>query len=425
MFESLFTFFTTNPMFSGGIGLAAMGGVMYFLRSLPGQIMSFVKTQFVTDLTIYSEDGLFDVMNGWMARHVLKHSRNLKLEERWEYSEASGGGDDVVVGGDNETRERKIDFGPGVGWHFVKHGKHHYFVHRYADEKAGQSWGHDRRENLCLYALGRRSGRDKLRALIDAAVAELVKDNKRIPILMWDLTQFSVMDRRLPRPLDTIYVSEETKKFLQDDLKNFVASRETYMRQGVPYRRGYFFEGPPGTGKSSLVFALAASMKRPIYVINPSSMGSDESLYSAFSRVPENGVILIEDIDTNLVTGARREAPKKTNRNDPPQRGGDKGDGITLSGLLNAIDGVWAKEGRILFITSNHPDKLDPALLRPGRIDVRRHIGLLGPQEVVRMYRAFVPEAQDEDILAEIKHPISGAELQGILLDKRAQTSVA
>lgn len=429
MFDALFTYFTTNPMFSGGVGLAAMGGVMYFLRSLPGQIVNFVKTQFVTDLTIYSEDSLFDVMSGWMGRNMMKHSRNLKLEERWEYTENGGGSDDEPANADGEKRERKIDFGPGTGWHFLKHGTHHYVVHRYADEKAGQSWGNSRRENLCFYVLGRLSGREKLKSLIDSAVAELVKDNKRIPILMWDYNSFAVMDRRLPRPLDTIYVNDEIKNFLLADLKNFIASRETYMRQGVPYRRGYFFEGPPGTGKSSLVFALAASLKRPIYVINPSSMTSDESLYSAFARVPENGIILMEDIDTNLVTGARKAAPKKPSRSEnplaPPSRDGAKGDGITLSGLLNAIDGVWAKEGRILFITSNHPDKLDPALLRPGRIDVRRHIGLLGPAEVVKMYRAFYPDVDDDTILAEVKTPISGAELQGLLLDKRALPAAA
>ena len=398
-----------------------MGGIVYFFRALPNHVFNLIKTQFVTDLTIYSEDGLFEIMNGWLGRNVMKHSRNLKLNERWEGGDDNDDGPQILGGGGN-SRERKIDFGPGIGWHFVKHGKHHYFVHRFADEKAGSGWNHQRRENLCFYALGRDSGRKKLRELIDTAVAELVKDTKRIPILMWDDGQYAVLDRRLPRPLETIYVNDDLKKFLLDDLKNFIASRETYMRQGVPYRRGYFFDGPPGTGKSSLVFALAASLKRPIYVINPSSMSSDEALYSAFSRVPENGIILIEDIDTNVASGVRAKAPPKGGRGD---RGGNKYDGISLSGLLNAIDGVWAKEGRILFITSNHPDKLDPALLRPGRIDVRRHIGLLGPAEVVKMYRAFYPEASDDTILAEVKTPISGAELQGLLLDKKALPATA
>lgn len=410
-------------MFSGGLGLAMMGGIVYFLRSLPSHLINLIKTQFVTDLTIYSEDQLFEIMSGWMARNVMNHSRNLKLNERWEDTDDANVDDGEVF--QSNKRERKIDFGPGIGWHFVKHGKHHYFVHRYADEKAGQSWGNNRRENLCFYALGRSSGRVKLRELIDTAVAELVKDNKRIPIMMWDSGQYALLDRRQPRPLDTIYVSDDLKKFLLDDLNNFIASRETYVRQGVPYRRGYFFDGPPGTGKSSLVFALASTLKRPIYVINPSSMSSDEALYSAFARVPEHGIILIEDIDTNIASGVRAKTAPKESQRERGDRGGNKYDGISLSGLLNSIDGVWAKEGRILFITSNHPDKLDPALLRPGRIDVRRHVGLLGPKEVISMYRAFYPDAQDETILAEIKTPISGAELQGILLNKKALPAAA
>lgn len=409
MFDWIVSYVTENPMFQGGLGLAVMGGLMYVLRALPGQIFNFLQNQFVTSLMIYSEDGLFDIMSNWMARNVLKHSRRLKIAESWIDDDNDDDGDVVP-----NRRERNFDFGPGTGWHFVKHAGHHFLVHRFNDEKSSNSWGNTRRENLCIYSLGR--SREKLQTLLNSVIEELRRDSKRIPILMWDDGQYVVLDRRVPRPLDTIYVNEELKQEIVADLNRFIASRETYMQRGVPYRRGYFFEGPPGTGKSSFVFALAASLKRAIYVINPSSMSSDEALYAAFSRVPMNGIILIEDIDTNLASGARSKKPETPTTK--VQRGGNKFDGITLSGLLNAIDGVWAKEGRILFITSNHPDKLDPALLRPGRIDVRRHIGLLGGPEVVRMYRAFIPDAKEQDILTEIKTPISGAELQGILLNK-------
>jgi chaperone BCS1 len=83
---------------------------------------------------------------------------------------------------------------------------------------------------------------------------------------------------------------------------------------------------------------------------------------------------------------ARKSSEEKTSR-------------ITFSGLLNAIDGVAAGEGRLLFATTNHPERLDPALIRPGRIDRRVEIGHADREQLARIFRRFFPEA--EPALAE------------------------
>jgi chaperone BCS1 len=92
--------------------------------------------------------------------------------------------------------------------------------------------------------------------------------------------------------------------------------------------------------------------------------------------------------------------------------------GITLSGLLNAIDGIGARDGRILFITSNHPDALDPALIRPGRIDMRVHLAHSGMPEATAMFNKFFPTGDLAAFQAEIASalPLPAAELQNRLL---------
>jgi chaperone BCS1 len=152
------------------------------------------------------------------------------------------------------------------------------------------------------------------------------------------------------------------KEDLLADAKSFISLevRRWYADRGIPYRRGYLFHGPPGSGKSSLCHVLASVIEQPIYVLNlsASSMGDAEFL-ERMSEIPPRSIVLIEDVDAAFV---QREATSED---------GAKKATISFSALLNAIDGVGASEGRLLCITTNHIDRLDKALIRPGRVDKR------------------------------------------------------
>ena len=183
---------------------------------------------------------------------------------------------------------------------------------------------------------------------------------------------------RLKRPLGSVILDDGVKEGLVADVKEFLAARQWYVDRGVPYRRGYLLYGPPGTGKTSFIQALAGELDYSVAMINLSEMGmTDDLLAHLLTQQPEKSVLVLEDVDAAL--GNRRE------------RGSDgySGKTVTFSGLLNALDGLAAGEDRIAFLTTNHADRLDPALIRPGRVDMMVRIGEATRYQAGKMWERY------------------------------------
>jgi mitochondrial chaperone BCS1 len=189
----------------------------------------------------------------------------------------------------------------------------------------------------------------------------------------------------------------------------------------VPYHRGYLLYGPPGTGKTSLVSALAAKSGMSIYIVNLSEFNV-RTLKTAMNEVPENSLILFEDIDC-MKAGNRRDDLSELRERQHSAAGSEKTDvanrfGVTLSGLLNVLDGVHAPANVVYVMTTNKVEALDPALLRPGRIDYRLFMGEASESQRIELYLRFFPEATqaDEREFAQAHRAETMAEFQGLLL---------
>jgi mitochondrial chaperone BCS1 len=224
-----------------------------------------------------------------------------------------------------------------------------------------------------------------------------------------------------PRRLESVILRSSEKEPLVDDIRQFRASRERYATLGVPYHRGYLLYGPPGTGKTSLVSGLAAEFGMSIYAVNLTEL-NDQKLKRAVSAVPENSVILFEDIDCMKVGGRRLRvdaASKKPRIAEGTKEDSTDRHSVTLSGLLNVLDGFHAPENVLFLMTTNRIEALDPALLRPGRIDYRLYMGPATEEQKIELYRRFFPFASLAEAQVFVESSLEAdtmAEFQGLLL---------
>ena len=210
---------------------------------------------------------------------------------------------------------------------------------------------------------------------------------------------------RPSRPMETVVMDENDKIRILEHVREYLRKDTVkwYADRGIPYRLGLLFWGPSGTGKTSFATALAGYFKLDIYFIALGSGDITETdLVKMLVDLPQRCLVLIEDVDS---AGIQREGVgrKKKRGEADVSDSSDSADTkrkatnkISLSGLLNAIDGVAAQEGRILIMTTNYRGRIDEALLRPGRVDEQIKFGLASTTQIrelfKRMYTGFDPE---------------------------------
>nr|UMO79438.1 AAA ATPase domain containing protein [Pandoravirus aubagnensis] len=189
----------------------------------------------------------------------------------------------------------------------------------------------------------------------------------RITIRRWTGTHWSRHARPSKRPLDTLFLPANALKDVMDDVRGFLDGEADYARFGRPYKRVYLLSGAPGLGKSSLALALAGHFDLDLYVYAVDDESTDQGLGAAVSAADAPCVLLIEDVD---------------------MAGGPKSH-LTLSGLTNVLDGAQTRHGVAVFLTTNHPDRLDAALVRSGRVDKWLRFDAATADQIVAMVRHY------------------------------------
>jgi hypothetical protein len=185
-----------------------------------------------------------------------------------------------------------------------------------------------------------------------------------------------------PATFHTLAMHPVQKEAVIDDLSAFMEAKDYYVKVGKPWKRGYLLFGPPGTGKSTMIAAMANFLNYDVYDLELTAVKNNTDLRKLFIETTGKSIIVIEDIDCSVDLTGKRKKDKKSDDSDdqdkpkhpmqPPEKG--EGTKVTLSGLLNFIDGLWSACGgeRIIIFTTNHKGMLDPALIRRGRMD--KHI---------------------------------------------------
>ncbi|EEQ85995.1 mitochondrial chaperone bcs1, variant [Blastomyces dermatitidis ER-3] len=174
------------------------------------------------------------------------------------------------------------------------------------------------------------------------------------------------------RPISTVIMDDGEKTELLKDIEDFLdkKTRGWYARRGILYQREFLLYGPPGTGKFSFSLSVAGSFELDIYVVNLSGV-NDGSLTNLFAQLPLHCVVLLEDVDAAGTTRAEGsdETPESSSLITTVSPKNSRAETLSLSGLLNALDGVSSQEGRVLIMTTNYIERLDSALIRLGRVD--------------------------------------------------------
>ena len=401
-----------NQFFSGGLILMLSGAAVALLRHIPGKIWAWVKERCIIEIDIPDREAAFEWLDKWLASHAYSKRKARRLTVRMQTPDQQERADDPT--GDHRPR---ILFTPAPGLHWLFYRGRLVILNRHrSDPEKNQTQEKivSMRETFTVTIVS-RNRQLAWQLLEDARDHALPRGNERLIVHHVNYYGWAEQMQRLPRPPESVVLQGGLLEELIADGRRFLDGRAWYIQRGIPYRRGYLLYGPPGTGKSSAVVAIASALGMDIAVLSLNSLSlDDKELSERLSQVPPNAIVLIEDIDCAFV--ARKAGEEKTNR-------------VTFSGLLNAIDGVAAGEGRLLFATTNHPERLDPALVRPGRIDRQVEIGLADRDQARRLFLRFFPQA-DPDLAEQFaaaipEHQLAMSAMQTYLIEHSESASDA
>lgn len=382
---------SNNEFFSAGISVSIFTAAMYQARAMPQKIWNWLKIISTTKITISNDD--LDFFRGAMLH--LQESKTIirqssfnsisKRANRWDTDSASEG---------------IIKIGIGYGIHYYKLGKYLCKVNYYVDNEVKSF--EKPVERIEITALSRRSKKCK-EDLFSSIISNSKNVSKSNDIKLFKANgEYWDSVRGIPkRNLRTVYTSNGIKENICKVIDRFIDSRESCVKKGIPWRLSMILSGLPGSGKTSLSMAIASHYDMPMYYLPLNSVSSDSQLLDLVSGIPPKSIIMIEDVDC-ANTKKRSGEDKKENEQK----------GVSTSGLLNALDGIMTPHGRVLIMTTNHYENLDPAMVRAGRADYHFIIDKLDLPAAREMANRICPDKKidDKDLIGK-----TGAELEVLL----------
>ncbi len=395
--DVIWTFFSDqlaeNQFLSGGALLAVLGVGFAYLRNIPSYVYNWIRRRLVIRVDILDRDEAFSWLIAWLAQHPYK--RRCRLVS-------------VNTSNKDSKKSKNIILSPAPGPHFFFYKRRLVILRRSRQEGGDLKGG-----LLCIQEKFDLTIFSRNVSIVNSLLEEARDvanpvDNSSVKIYRADWTTWVLARKQPVRKLSSVILADNQQETLLEDLKDFQESEEWYASTGVPYRRGYLLYVPPGNGKSSVVIALASALNLNVCVLTLSAKGmGDETLMQLCSEPPPNSLILLEDIDCACVT-----------------RDGDDTD-LTFSGLLNAIDGITATEGRIMFMTTNKQEKLDDALIRPGRCDISMKLDVATSDQASRLFLHFYPHLSERAESFGLENSgKSMAHIQGLLISDKNNPEV-
>ena len=378
---------------SRAAALASLGSAVWRLSAF---VVSAARTRPYT-VRIPETDPVFEIAEKWL-NEVIPDDQKVSLLVR---SRDVGGSTD-----DGQSRrEIRVGFDGTLEQDVVLFG-HSVTVVAKAEESGDSSRARSSSEanqRSIMFSFNTREARDDVMSHLRTATTSLRRGGPR----MYSANSYGYFRNIGPVPqrdIGSVVLKDGQMERIVDNLKTFLANEESYVKIGMPYHTGMLLHGAPGSGKSSTARAVATTLGLSVYIVQLSVLEDDDALTRIADTIPPYSVLVLEDVDVYHQTHARTDDDDS-----------DTGKGITLAGLLNLLDGFTTPNGLITIMTSNHPDKLDPALKRPGRIDITEELGALDEHQLRRLCVHLMGKELPDSVRLYDDAKIMPAEITGIV----------
>ena len=413
-----------NPFFTAGFGLASFGAVVRYGSLGLRRGGELLRRRMLVDLEITRHDESYNWVLNWMTAHYqnqlgpVARAKDVGTLEYLMRRVTPGLHHLQIKTATTKTasgsEQTAFSLVPGHGRHFLRYKNAFILANR---ERIGKSFDVNGQpfETISLTTLYyyRHIFEDIFREAHEMALQST--EGKTVVYTSRNMGWEQSGQPKRRRPFNSVVLQEGLSEKILQDVREFLDARTWYLDRGIPYRRGYLLHGPPGTGKTSFVQALAGELDFNIAMLSLSQRGlTDDLLNHLLLNVPARTVVLLEDADAAFSNRRQRDDD------------GYSGANVTYSGLLNALDGVASAEERIIFMTTNHIGRLDDALIRPGRVDMTVHLGNATQWQMEQLWdrfyarhdvggagkRRFIEKAKEVGLI----NNVSTAALQGLFL---------
>ncbi|KAJ6581642.1 P-loop containing nucleoside triphosphate hydrolase protein [Mycena capillaripes] len=416
-FSSLLTLLFSFGALRDWFKLIIFGGVLETLRRVAFSLYYKIIASFWITAHFDEDDSSYDWMMVWLSKQSSwALAREVEVSTRSFNLNTSA----IMVPGEEDDNNlsllgsRKLAYLPSPSLTYSMWYHRRYMSITRVQRQTGY---YGQKEETLQISIFTRSHRILNELLLEAKKDYMAAEEHSISIYVSDINNsWRHVASRPKRNINSIILDPGISELLVDDARDFLESKAWYAARGIPFRRGYLLYGAPGSGKTSIISSIAGELGLDVYIVSLSRAGLDDSALSELiSNLPGNQLIrlvdfhepdesvekciaLMEDIDAAFTQSLNRDAAQgpanapAADDGKPPPPGAPPAPStsrLSLSGLLNALDGVAAQEGRILYATTNKYTALDPALCRPGRMDIHVEFNLASKYQARKLFYSF------------------------------------